>query len=1346
MGNFIVAIACVPCGPRRSLIYACAWGFGGVLKIVCSWANKTWLLPYACCGLHFIDSAACVLSFYAPPLHYNFGAVRPGSAELQLTRDLSSQRQQLRPILPMNAGDNPGQPPAPLTLHSLRPHKLHWFSSDEGDAKDFVREAKLFLELRPMVDPVAAAWLLGALEGQAKQEMLSMGADEVNTPGKIFAIMEQHWGKHRDSSTLAGAFFRHQQGLTESVGEYASNFHLLWMKTNAAGGLHPMSLKRHKALHSKECRCNIRRCQQRGPPLDEGGQLPWHHRWAAAGSRQQRQSPPAGSANCHALNGDRQPEAAAPTPGPLQSLTQPGQRGWSTTWQKACDQWPTQPWMLVVPTTWPRWSSLPVQAAVPAATAWPAQRTATGKLLTPVASSRRATGGKEHDGTDWQVSNNHDPHQWTWGCSATRHWQWSHHGNRDAGSRPSAGLLTAASLSNAAGGQQSRGAILWHPAVDINIFGRRCQTFRSWSSGAHRVEHAATQKAAASLGGDERPAFMFPSRASFSQRGPLMSSGYRPQGSIAAANNHPGRRVDHILLPRPCQLYDHHPSDRQTETCLSPPGFTPGSTSAQWAADCANPHQQRPIQPLRPSCQPVRWRCLAASQDTSGCPSSHRQCGQHWHPVQLASMNWWCPEGLSAVQLIWHPQTTFPALTSTGPAANGNNCKNCLQSMLLASSRTSKTWATQKPSTTDSTPQTPFLWPSRTDIYLHTNCRRSKSTSRTCWHRMSLSTATVRMLHQWSSSARKMGESASALTIAGSMQRQLAMPILFQGSKSLLTRWSGPSSFQLWTWPAATIKLPCIPMTSTRPPSWRQWGCLSTPECRWVCHQYQRPSNASCSPQCLTSSSSSCWCTRTICWCTPRCFTSTLRTWTVFCSASLTLVWSWRWTSASFYDARSTTWSTLSPLRSSAVRPGRWKLWRTGRCWWPLLRCATFWASPATTNASSRASQRLLVHSMTWSPRATHVTRRKGLTSPSYGICSTRRRSKSWRQPWLQLLSWGLQSSPSPLSSRQTPAMTGWAPSSLKIKMGRERSWPMQDGCVPQRRTRPTTPAWSWNSWPLNGQSQRSFVTTSWAPSSMSSQTTTPWSISELPPWLPLSKDGLPNLPSFTSRWSIGQGSPTLLMPFPECPLISTPKLATSGGMGEEEALGWKSGGIQERASAGLDWCSQASSISPSPACLQTPQPRHQRAAHQSHPVCLQPDFVNASGTSSLVQSSHHGLPNHSHKADHNETYSNNILVSSWKMGCCIAACRTHSMALWNSSSFQVLWSLMSSHRSTTTWTTKDWTAPSNSCGPKSTGQACSARCGATSTLVRGVPWGGSPQPTPPLVTSSPHVPWRSLP
>ena len=236
----------------------------------------------------------------------------------------------------MNAGDNPGQPPAPPTLHSLRPHKLRRFSGEEGDAEDFVREAKLFLELEPMADPAAAAWLLGALEGRAQQEMLSMGADEVNTPGKIFAILEQHWGEHRDSSTLAGAFFRRQQGLTESVGEYASNFRLLWAKTNAvqagtlspimlrdtfAGGLHPVFLKRDITF-ADVTREALRWMREDSCPDTTAEQLqavPNHdclHRLET---------------QIAALNGDRPPEAAAPTPGPLQSLTQPGQRGWSTT-------------------------------------------------------------------------------------------------------------------------------------------------------------------------------------------------------------------------------------------------------------------------------------------------------------------------------------------------------------------------------------------------------------------------------------------------------------------------------------------------------------------------------------------------------------------------------------------------------------------------------------------------------------------------------------------------------------------------------------------------------------------------------------------------------------------------------------------------------------------------------------------------------------------------------------------------------------------------------------------------------------------------------------------------------
>ena len=115
--------------------------------------------------------------------------------------------------------------------------------------------------------PVAAGWLLGALEGRAKQEILSMGAEDVNTPAKILDILEQNWEEHRDASTLAGAFFRRQQGLTQSVGENAASLRLLWAKTNAAradtlsdtmlrdtfaSGLHPTSLKRDIKMYIRE--------------------------------------------------------------------------------------------------------------------------------------------------------------------------------------------------------------------------------------------------------------------------------------------------------------------------------------------------------------------------------------------------------------------------------------------------------------------------------------------------------------------------------------------------------------------------------------------------------------------------------------------------------------------------------------------------------------------------------------------------------------------------------------------------------------------------------------------------------------------------------------------------------------------------------------------------------------------------------------------------------------------------------------------------------------------------------------------------------------------------------------
>ena len=244
--------------------------------------------------------------------HYNFGAARAGSAKQ-------------RPILTMNAADNPGQPPAPPTLHSLRPHKLRRFSGDEGDAaEDFVREAKLFLELGPMADPAAAAWLR---EGSGQAGSAVHGGRRSQHPwqnlrhpgaalGRTSRLLHPCWGvlQAPAGAHRVGGGVRLQLSSPLGENQCCPGGHPL--PYHAAGHLcgwasSRVSEERHKALHSRECRRNIRRCQQRGPPLDEGRQLPWHHRWAAASSPQPRQSPPAGNANRRALNGDRQPESSS---------------------------------------------------------------------------------------------------------------------------------------------------------------------------------------------------------------------------------------------------------------------------------------------------------------------------------------------------------------------------------------------------------------------------------------------------------------------------------------------------------------------------------------------------------------------------------------------------------------------------------------------------------------------------------------------------------------------------------------------------------------------------------------------------------------------------------------------------------------------------------------------------------------------------------------------------------------------------------------------------------------------------------------------------------------------------
>ena len=147
----------------------------------------------------------------------------------------------------------------------VRPSKLRKFSCERGttDAEEFLQEAKLLLALQPLQDVVAATWIISAQESHARQEIIRLPVEEINTPNKIYKIIEQTWGEQRDSNTLTSAFYRCQQRLRETVTEYANSLQSLWAKANATqeGFLDARSLLNQYAssLHSPALRKDIPR-------------------------------------------------------------------------------------------------------------------------------------------------------------------------------------------------------------------------------------------------------------------------------------------------------------------------------------------------------------------------------------------------------------------------------------------------------------------------------------------------------------------------------------------------------------------------------------------------------------------------------------------------------------------------------------------------------------------------------------------------------------------------------------------------------------------------------------------------------------------------------------------------------------------------------------------------------------------------------------------------------------------------------------------------------------------------------------------------------------------------------
>ena len=118
-----------------------------------------------------------------------------------------------------------------------------------------------------MEEGTAVEWLIQALEGSARREVLTRAAGEADTAAKVLAVLAATFGDHRGLSALLTSFHGRRQGMGESVVGYAQHLLMLTTKLNAAqadavnpamlcdrfiDGLNPPSLRRDICRYARE--------------------------------------------------------------------------------------------------------------------------------------------------------------------------------------------------------------------------------------------------------------------------------------------------------------------------------------------------------------------------------------------------------------------------------------------------------------------------------------------------------------------------------------------------------------------------------------------------------------------------------------------------------------------------------------------------------------------------------------------------------------------------------------------------------------------------------------------------------------------------------------------------------------------------------------------------------------------------------------------------------------------------------------------------------------------------------------------------------------------------------------
>ena len=148
------------------------------------------------------------------------------------------------------------QPP----WRAIQPPKLPRFTgeADGCDADEFIQEAERILRNFRMEDGTAVEWLIQALEGSARREVLTRAAGEADTAAQVLAVLAATFGSaHLVPRPAAG------NGGECSGVRAAPAYHVLTTKLNAAqaDAVNPAMLcdRFIDGLHSPTFRRDIRR-------------------------------------------------------------------------------------------------------------------------------------------------------------------------------------------------------------------------------------------------------------------------------------------------------------------------------------------------------------------------------------------------------------------------------------------------------------------------------------------------------------------------------------------------------------------------------------------------------------------------------------------------------------------------------------------------------------------------------------------------------------------------------------------------------------------------------------------------------------------------------------------------------------------------------------------------------------------------------------------------------------------------------------------------------------------------------------------------------------------------------